>query len=442
MSAQPCPYAPLSSPWPATARWASGGLELGGLRAVDLTEQFGTPLLVLDVAHLQERAREFRHAFPQVHYAIKALTSRRLLRLLGAEGLHLLAASQGELKACLRAGLSPGSIALHGNNKSKAELAHAIAAGIGLLICDNLSKIERAAAAAARFGRRQDVLVRVIPGIAAGGHRHIVTGTQESKFGVPIASGEAAAAVLAVVESRSLCFRGLHAHIGSQILEAEPYLLAVDVLAALAGQLARALGIDTELLDIGGGFGITYRSEEPPAVSLLAHLIDDRLRADCAREGIPLPRLLVEPGRAVVGGAGITLYRVGSVKQRPGGARLLAVDGGMSDNPRPMLYGACYEVVPATTGNGAPLVPTTVVGQHCESGDVVAEALSLSADIVAGDVLAVAGTGAYCYSLASNYNRTPRLPLVAVQNGDAELWLRGETYDDLDRLEVQEASSR
>jgi len=437
VSTHPSSHPSLSSPWPLTARWAADGLEVGGLRAADLAPEFGTPLLLLDVAHVEQRARELRSAFPCVHYAVKALTCRRLLRLVDSEGLRLLAASRGELEACLRAGVAPGRLALHGNNKSAAELDRAIAAGIGLVIVDNADEIARAATIAARLGRPQDVLVRVIPGITAGGHRFIETGADESKFGLPIASGEAEAAVLAVVESRSLSFRGLHAHIGSQILTAEPYLLTVDRLSALAGRLARRHGIDVELLDTGGGLGITYRDEEPPAVGLLAQAIASRLRAACRREGIPVPGLVCEPGRAVVGGAGITLYRVGCVKERPGGVRLLAVDGGMSDNPRPMLYGAAYEVTPAAGRNGAPSVPTTVVGPHCESGDVLAEGLSLPANLVAGDLLAVAGTGAYCYSLSSNYNRTPRPALVAVKDGEAELWLRAETYEDLERLEVE-----
>lgn len=437
MSSDIFPHPSLSSPWPLTARWAADGLGVGGVPATRLAREFGTPLLVLDVAHIEQRAREFRAAFPCVHYAVKALTCRRLLRLLDGEGLRLLAASRGELEACLRAGIAAGRVALHGNNKSAAELERAIAAGIGLVIVDNADEITRAAAVAARRGRRQDVLVRVIPGISAGGHRFIETGAEESKFGLPIASGEAEAAVLSVVESGSLTFRGLHAHIGSQILTSEPYLRTVDRLSALAGRLARRHGIDVELLDIGGGVGITYRDEEPPAVGLLAQAIAARLRATCRREGIPVPGLVCEPGRAVVGGAGLTLYRVGSVKERGDGVRLLAVDGGMSDNPRPMLYGAAYEVSPAAGRNGAPSLPTTVVGPHCESGDVLAEGLSLPEDLVAGDLLAVAGTGAYCYSLASNYNRTPRPALVAVKDGEAELWLRAETYDDLERLEVE-----
>lgn len=437
VSAQPPTRSSLSSPWPSTARWSSRGLEIGGIPAVELAERFGTPLLVLDAVHVRERADEFRRSFPQVHYAVKALTSRRLLRLLTGEGLCLLAASRGELEACLRADVPPARLALHGNNKGDAELERAIGAGVGLLICDNLGDVARADAVAHRLRRRQDVLLRLVPGVTAGGHRFIVTGETDSKFGLSIESGDAAAAALGVVESRALRFRGLHAHIGSQVLEIEPYLRSIDNLAAFAGRLARELAIDTELLDIGGGFGITYRDEEPPAVSILARQITSRLRSACAAERIPVPRLLVEPGRALVGSAGITLYRVGSVKAA-GGRRLLAVDGGMSDNPRPMLYGAGYEILPAASSHGAPPVPTAVVGQHCESGDVVADNIPLSSSITTGDVLAVAGTGAYCYSLASNYNRTPRPALVALRDGEAELWLRGETYDDLDRLEVIE----
>jgi diaminopimelate decarboxylase len=435
------PGSAASTAWPATARWGDDGLEIGGVAAATLAERFSTPLLVFDVVHLRRRCREVRRAFPQVHYAVKALTARTLLQLADCEGLRVLAASRGELEACLRAGLPPAHIALHGNNKSDAELERAIGAGIGLLICDNAGEIARAGRVATALRRRQDVLVRVVPDVTAGAHRYLATGVASSKFGVPIESGEAAAAVRSVVDADGLRYRGLHAHIGSQVLDAEPYLATADRLVVFAGRLARESGIDTELVDIGGGFGIVYVDEQAPDIGLLAHALHARVAETAAREGIPAPRLLAEPGRALVGNAGVTLYRVGAVKRAADGAPVVAVDGGMSDNPRPMLYGSRYEVAHAAPAVPGSLVPATVVGQHCEAGDVVAAGVPLVADIEAGELLAVAATGAYCYSMASNYNRTPRPAVVAVEQGDARLWLRRETHDDLDRLEVAAARS-
>ncbi len=435
----PGAHGPRGDAWPVTARWGAEGLEVGGVSATTLAERFGTPLLVVDSDHVRRRCRDLRRAFPQVHYAAKALTARRLLRLVNSEGIRLLAASHGELEACLRGGVPAGQIALHGINKSEAELERAIAAGVGLLICDSIAEIARADGIAADLRRRQDVLVRVVPGVEAGGHRHVVTGGGSSRFGVPLENGQATAAVLAVAESRNLRYRGLHAHIGSQVLDAEPYLQTAERLVTLAGRLARELAVDTELLDVGGGFGVSYVGERALDVGLLASALRARVAAVAAREGITAPRLVAEPGRAVVGNAGVTLYRVGAVKRAASDARVVAVDGGMSDNPRPMLYEARYDVAHAGPVTCDELVATTVVGRHCESGDVVASGVPLAVDIAPGDLLAVAATGAYCYPLASNYNRTPRPAVVAVEGGEAQVWLRRETHDDLDRLEVEPA---
>ena len=426
----------LTTPWPVSAHWGVEGLEIGGLPASTLAQRYGTPLLVLDKEHLQRRCREVREAFPEALYAVKALTSRRLLRLVACEGLQFLAASGGELEACLRAGIPASQIALHGNHKTEEELERAIGVGIRLLICDNLEEIARADAIATGLGARQDVLVRIVPAVAAGAHAHIVTGSADSKFGLQPADAEEA--IETVLQSRGLRFRGLHAHIGSQILSADPYLTVIDTLAAFAARIERRLGASSALFDVGGGFGITYVDESPLGLSLLAHAMRDRLAAAC--RGIAQPSLMVEPGRAVVGNAGVTLYRVGAVKRGAQGARLVVVDGGMSDNVRPILYGANHAVAPARRSAADECSPTRVVGRHCESGDVVADHASLPDAIATGDIVAIAATGAYCYSMASNYNRVPRPAIVAVAHGQAEVWLRRETHDDLDRLEVTAAS--
>lgn len=435
MSTRPSLSASLSTPWPVTAHWGEEGLEIGGIPVTSLADSHGTPLLVIDEEHLRRRSGDFREAFPQVMYAVKALTSRRLLQLVACEGLQVLAASGGELDASLRAGIAPTHIALHGNNKTDAELRHAIRAGIALLICDHLEEIERANAIAERLGVRQDVLLRVIPEVVAGGHRFITTGDSDSKFGLSMGSGQARVAVERVVASRGLRFRGLHAHIGSQILSPEPYLTTIDTLAAFAGHLERYVGVSSDVFDLGGGFGITYVDEDPVDVHLLAGDLLDRLSSACRRRGIGVPCLIVEPGRAIVGNAGVTLYRVGAVKQDGHGARIVAVDGGMSDNVRPMLYGARYAVAPAAPARRSESIPVKVVGKHCESGDILADGVEVPASLGSGDVLVVAATGAYCYSMASTYNRTPRPAVVAVRQRRAEVWLRRETYDDLDRLE-------
>jgi diaminopimelate decarboxylase len=410
--------------------------------AASLAEVYGTPLLVLDEEHLLARCREFARAFPRVLYAVKALTSRRLLRLVSAQGLGLLAASGGELRACLRTGVDPTRVALHGNNKSDDELVAAIDAGIGLLICDNLQEIERAADVAERLGRQQDVLVRVIPSVSAGGHSSIVTGSADSRFGLSPLSTDARRAVELIVASRSLHFRGLHCHIGSQILSAEPYLRAINVLVELARQLWHGLGVACDCFDLGGGFGITYRDEAALDVPVLADSMNNRLAAACTRARIPRPQLIVEPGRAIVGNAGVTLYRVGAIKKGRKGTRFVAVDGGMSDNLRPMLYGAQYTIAAALRRPDRACLPATVVGKHCESGDVLADGVRLPTALQSGELLAVAATGAYCYSMANNYNRAPRPAVVAVRAGRAELWLRRETHEDLDRLEVTEGDLR
>ncbi|HJW74541.1 MAG TPA: diaminopimelate decarboxylase, partial [Thermoleophilia bacterium] len=328
--------ASLTTPWPVTAHWGDDGLEIGGVPASSLAEQYGTPLLVLDQQHLHRRCREVREAFPESLYAVKALTSRRLLRLVSCEGLRFLVASGGELEACLRAGIPASQVALHGNHKTDEELERAIGADLMLLICDNLEEIERADAIAQRLGTRQDVLIRIVPEVGAGAHAHVVTGTADSKFGMRPADAEVA--VQRVLRSRGLRYRGLHAHIGSQVLSADPYIAAIARVAALVARIERHLGAPSDLLDMGGGFGITYVDESPLDLGLLAHAMLERLAESC--RGITRPALVVEPGRAIVGNAGVTLYRVGAVKHGAHGTRIVVVDGGMSDNPRQMLYGA------------------------------------------------------------------------------------------------------
>jgi diaminopimelate decarboxylase len=311
-----------------------------------------------------------------------------------------------------------------------------VRSGVGLLIADNVEEILRLERIAAARSRPQRVAVRVIPGVAGGTHSFVETGGADSKFGTPIQGGAALHAIRAVLAAETLRFAGLHAHVGSQLLASEPYLDAVDALLDLAKEACDLLGAETGLLDIGGGFGTTYTDEVPADVGRLAAAVLARVRAGAAGLGIQVPDVMVEPGRAIVANPVVTLYRVGAVKR--GVRSFVAVDGGMSDNIRPALYGARYTVAPADGARGSPRERErfVVVGKHCESGDVLADDVSLPGDVSPGDVLAVAATGAYCYSMASNYNRLGRPAVVAVAGGRSALWVRRETEEDMDRFDV------
>jgi len=429
--------APPSStrPWPATTRIDEDGLETGGISAGELARAFGTPIMVIDEDEVRERAREFRDVFGTALYAVKALTARRLIRLVADEGLGALAASGGELRAALDAGVPPERIALHGNNKSDDELRIAVDERIGLVIVDNPAELERLAPIANDAGATRPILLRVIPSVTAGGHPSIETGGEDSKFGMT--PEEAIAAIRRAAELPGVEPVGLHTHVGSQIEGVAPFLSATDVLVEVAARASKESGAVLTRFDVGGGFPATYVDEARADVAAVAREVTDRLRAGLERHGIPPGELIVEPGRAIVANAGITLYRVGAVKER-GDRVLAAVDGGMSDNIRPALYGARHTVALASPAPDRPLRTVDVVGKHCESGDVIARGCELP-EPRPGDLLAVATTGAYCYSMASNYNRIGRPPLVAVRNGTATPWLRRETFDDLRSLEAGEA---
>lgn len=421
-----------AQPWPTSARFDDGGLEVAGITASELARAFGTPLQVIDEEDVRLRSRAFADAFDTVLYAVKALTARRLIRVTAEEGLGALAASGGELRAALEAGVHPDRLALHGNNKDDDELGLAVRAGVGLVICDNSHELERLSSIASAAGVRQPILLRVIPSISAGAHPSIETGGDDSKFGMT--PSEAIVAFRRASASPGVVPVGVHTHVGSQIDGAGPFLSAVDALVDLASGLAEATGTAPRRFDIGGGFPAVYVDEEPLEIANLAEAVRSRLRDGLARRGLPPGELIVEPGRAIVANAGITLYRVGSVKVRAGRV-LAAVDGGMSDNIRPALYGARYTAALASPVAGRAVRTVDVVGRHCESGDVIARGCELP-EPRPGDLLAVAATGAYCYSMASNYNQAGRPAVVGVRDGRAAPWLRRETADDLRALEV------
>jgi diaminopimelate decarboxylase len=427
-------------PWPSNATFDRLGLSIAGIRATELAERFGTPLLVADEAHLRERARTFASLFPHPLYAVKAFTSHRMIRLVAEQGLDLLASTDGELEACLRAGIPASRIVLHGNNKSDLELRMAVREGVRLVTVDDPAELERLEEAAAQLGVVQRILLRVVPEVGAGVHESVRTGQPGSRFGTPLP-------VVPETVRRAMALphvelAGIHAHIGSQVLEVEPYLAEIDVLLDLLLRLHEETGFEADVLDVGGGFGVAYTDESPVRLDEIAPAVLACVREGAASRGLRIPHTLVEPGRSVVGQGMLTLYRVGTVKRAPDDTAIVAVDGGMSDNIRPMLYGSRYSVAFAGPHPDGPSAFVDVVGRHCESGDVLATRVELPAQPRPGDLLAFAGTGAYTYSMASAYNRVGRPAVVAVAGGAADRWSRREDAADLDRLEPAEAPSR
>jgi diaminopimelate decarboxylase len=429
--------------WPAGAdRDDTGAIVLGGVAATELAERFGTPLYVVDEDLIRARAREVLAAFQgaaarhggtaRVYYAGKALLTAEVVRWVTAEGLGVDVASGGELAVALAAGADPARIGLHGNNKLLAEIAQAVGVGVGSIVIDSPVEIERIATEAAEQGTVQDVLVRVNSGVHAETHDFLATAHEDQKFGFALTDAEAA--VARIRELPSLRFVGLHCHIGSQIFGTAGFAESAARVVEVHARLAE--GGDVPLLNLGGGFGIAYTEQDDPTpIAELADGIVAAVARECASRGIPLPELAFEPGRTVVGRAGVTLYRVGTVKPVRVSDELervyVSVDGGMSDNARTALYGAAYTARIAGRRSDAAAALSRVVGRHCEAGDIVVADEYLPADVTPGDLVAVAATGAYCFSLSSNYNYLPRPPVAAVGGGSARLIVRGETVDDL-----------
>jgi diaminopimelate decarboxylase len=425
--------------WPRTARRDGGGLVLGGMDAADLAARFGTPLFACDEEDFRSRCRAFREAFGSqagVFYAAKAFCCRTVLRWVSEEGLGVDVCTGGELEVALQAGVAPGMITLHGSNKLPAELDRAVAAGIGHIVVDSFEEIARLAGVAAGRARPR-VLVRVTTGVEAAAHEFVATAHDDQKFGFSLASGAADEAVRRVLASDALEFAGLHSHIGSQIYDTAGFEVAAHRVLGLAVRIRDAHGIEIEELNLGGGFGIAYLPDDDPAdIKVVAQNLREILESQCASAGLARPRLTVEPGRAIVGPGTVTLYQVGTVKDVDGLRTYVSVDGGMSDNIRTALYDAQYTCVLASRESGAAPVLCRIVGRHCESGDIVVRDAYLPADVAPGDLLAIAATGAYCRSMASNYNHVPRPGVVAVRDGAARLMVHPETIDDLLRLDA------
>jgi len=401
-----------------------GHLVVGGCDVVELVAEHGSPAYIYAEQDMRARAQAYIDAFAarsddfEVLYASKALPCTAAYRLFAELGLSVDVASGGELHMALAAGFDPARIYMHGNNKTEAELAYAAEAGVGHLILDSFDEIERCERI---FERRQPVLVRVTPGVKPSTHDFVATGGLDSKFGFGLEDGLAERAIERVLASERLELVGLHAHIGSQIFELEPYTLAIRALGSLASPDW------CRIVNVGGGLGIAYtRDDRPPSLEEYAAVKVDGVRQVFAGS----PRILIEPGRSLVGNAGITAYTVGTVKEIPGVRTYVAVDGGMSDNLRPMLYGARYEALIANRAEAAPSSEATIAGMHCESGDVLVRDAQLAAPAV-GDVLVTPATGAYGYAMANNYNGIPRPPVIFCADGEARVVVRRETYEDL-----------
>jgi diaminopimelate decarboxylase len=432
------PPADALSVWPASARTAPGGdVTVGGVSLAEAADRFGTPLYVLDEAELRARCRRYVAAFPdaEVVYAAKAFLCRAVARWVREEGLGLDVCSAGELELAVTTGFPPDRILLHGNAKTPQDLRTAIRLGVGRIVIDSAGEIARLATLVAP-GDRQRVMLRVVPGVVAGGHPSVRTGTDDQKFGLSLADGSAQHAVDRVLGQPGLELVGLHCHIGSQVATVKPYLAAVRRLVGLLARVRDQHGTALPQLDIGGGHAVAYRPGEPALdLGSLAARVRAELADGCARNGLPVPRLTLEPGRAIVGPAGVALYRVLAVKHT-GGRTLVAVDGGMSDNPRPALYGVRYAPRLIGRASSARPAPVTVVGRHCEAGDILAEAAILPDDVRPGDLLAVPVAGAYQLSMASSYNMVGRPPVVAVKNGTARVLVRRESLADMSLRDV------
>ncbi|QGN47093.1 diaminopimelate decarboxylase [Micromonospora sp. WMMC415] len=426
--------------WPRNvARGADGALAVAGLPVRDVAAEFGTPVYVLDEDDLRGRCRDFRAAFPteDVYYAGKAFLCRAVVRMIAEEGLYLDVCTGGELATALSAGMPPERIGFHGNNKSVGELSRALDAGVGRIIVDSFQEIDRLTALARERGVRPRVLVRVTVGVEAHTHEFIATAHEDQKFGFSLAGGAAIAAALRILDEDVLELRGLHSHIGSQIFDASGFEVSARRVLALQAQIRDARGVELPELDLGGGFGIAYTTQDDPATPAdLAKRLRKIVDSECAAERLAVPHLSIEPGRAIVGPAVFTLYEVGTVKDVDGIRTYVSVDGGMSDNIRTALYDASYSATLASRASAAEPMLARVVGKHCESGDIVVKDEFLPADVQPGDLVAVPGTGAYCRSMASNYNHVPRPPVVAVRDGQARLIVRRETEEDLLALDV------
>lgn len=422
---------------------AAGHMTIGGCDAVDLAREFGTPVYVFDEADLRARCQELQDEFGSrlpdvlVLYASKAYIGKALAGVIDDQGMGLDVVAGGEIAVAKAAEFPMERVYMHGNNKSRAELEEAINAGIGRIVIDNFLDIEQIDSVAAAAGRKQSVLLRITPDVDPHTHSHITTGVIDSKFGLPLVEGQAEEAVKRALASPNLEVTGVHCHIGSQLFESEPFAEAIDKTIAFAAEMTRKHGLQLREFSPGGGIGLQYvREEAPPPISHFAETIADAVKAACKRHGLDLPRVVLEPGRSVVGRAGVALYTVGARKEIPGVRTYVSVDGGMADNIRPAIYDARYEAVPADRPLAENEERVTIAGKYCESGDILVRDIDLPR-LQPGDILAIPASGAYCLAMGSNYNGALKPPIVFVRDGKARLVRRRETYADIMACETE-----
>lgn len=422
---------------------SAGHLEIGGVDAVDLAREFGTPLHVLDEGRLRANCTAYREALLREYggnarplFASKACCIVATCQIASQEGFGIDVASGGEMHTALRAGVPAADLYFHGNNKTPEEIAAALKLGVGRFVVDNDYELDLLGTLTASLDSAADILLRLTPGIEPHTHQAIRTGGVDSKFGFGLLDGAAHRAVVRASRMGRVRLRGLHAHIGSQVFDLEPFRMAAAALVDFAARIRDDLDVSVEEINLGGGLGIRYLStDEPPAISAYVRALAAVVTAKVAEHRLAPPRLSVEPGRSIVGDAGVTLYTTGAVKQIPGVRTYVSVDGGMFENPRPALYGARYEAAAAARASATPTDVVTIAGRCCESGDVLIWDAHLP-PVRGGDLLAVFATGAYTYSMAGNYNRFPRPAVVLAGGGRARCVVERETYDDLVRKDV------
>lgn len=415
-----------------------GHLTIGGLDTVSLAAKYGTPLMVYDENAIRLNMRHFRESIDKYYdghglalYASKAFSCMEMCRIADSEGLGLDVVSGGEIYTALRAGFPSEKMFFHGNNKTDEEIRFALKSGVGRFIVDNPEELDRLDTAAGELGIIQKISLRIKPGIDAHTHEFIKTGQIDSKFGFALETGEAMNCVRLAAAYKNVELMGLHCHIGSQVFDVDPFVLAAKVMMKFIADVKRETGVIISELNLGGGFGIKYSTEDKPhPLGEYMEPVSAAIKASAKKYGVDVPFILLEPGRSIVGAEGITLYRVGSVKEIPGVRTYAAVDGGMTDNPRYILYQSEYTILAANRAGEERNNKITVAGKCCESGDLIQEN-TLTQKIKAGDVLAVLTTGAYCYSMASNYNRIPRPEVLMIKNGSARTIIKRETYEQI-----------
>ncbi|MFP3987890.1 diaminopimelate decarboxylase [Streptomyces sp. E11-3] len=422
------------------SRNEAGVVSVGGIEVTRLAEEFGTPAYFLDEADFRSRCKAWRDAFgadADVFYAGKAFLSRAVVKWLHEEGLNLDVCSGAELTVALGAGMPAERIAFHGNNKSPEEIERAIEVGVGRIVLDSFQEIARVAHTAQRLGKRQRVQIRVTVGVEAHTHEFIATAHEDQKFGIALADGQAAEAVRRALQLDGLELIGIHSHIGSQIFDMAGFEVSARRVVQLLAEVRDEHGVELPEIDLGGGLGIAYTSDDDPREPHeIAKALGEIVTRECEAAQLRTPRISVEPGRAIVGPTAFTLYEVGTIKPLQGLRTYVSVDGGMSDNIRTALYDAEYSVALVSRRSDAEPMLARVVGKHCESGDIVVKDAFLPADLAPGDLIAVPATGAYCRAMASNYNHSLRPPVVAVRDGQARVVVRRETEEDLLRLDV------